>query len=146
MIDAFTPKSPPLTRIDEHSTTQNTLFELSDFPLLDVEVGLKTTGTTELLADMLRFLLNESLPQDLILLNEAYVAQDWDKVQHLAHKIKGGAVYVGTVKMSIACQYFERYQKSGETLLLDSLYQQTRMVINDTIAHVSHWLESYSSN
>lgn len=46
--------------------------------------------------------------------------------------MKGGAVYIGAVKMEKACQYFERYFKSGQQTLLEKLYQQMVQVINET--------------
>lgn len=148
MIDAFISRDVPpsqslLNSKNDKPSTQ--FFDLDEFPHLDIEVGIKTMGSKEILAEMLRFLLKDSLPNDLMMLKEAYQATDWDKVQQLAHKIKGGAVYVGTVKLSMACQYLERYQKSGETQLIEPLYKQTLLVANDTITQVSIWLDSISN-
>ena len=89
------------------------LFDLSAFPILDPDEGIKTTGTIAALAEMLRFMIYESLPKDLALMKEAYSQFDWDKTQQLAHKIKGGAVYVGTVRIKMACQYLERSTIAG---------------------------------
>ena len=58
------------------------------------------------------------------------------------HKMKGGAVYIGTVKMRYACQYLERYQKSGLTKLLEPLYQQLLSVVLDTQSHIKEWLSN----
>jgi PAS domain S-box-containing protein len=147
ILDAFIPghntqqstpaKASYSSELPEHNES---LFHLSEFPVLDVEEGIKTTGNQTMLAEMLTFMINESLPQDLELIKEAHAAHDWNKTQQVAHKIKGGAVYVGTIKIKIACQYLERYWKSGQRDLLERLYQQTIVVIEESIQEINHWL------
>ncbi len=119
------------------------LFALSEFPLLDVEEGIRTTGNESLLAETLTLLVDDSLPKDLELMKQAYAARNWDKTQQLAHKIKGGAVYVGAVRIKIACQYFERYWKSGQRHLLERLYEQVVAVIEESIQEINHWLGNH---
>ena len=92
---------------------------------------------------MLHFMVNDSLIPDVQLMKQAHDALDWDKVQQIAHKIKGGAVYVGTVKIKMACQYLERYWKSGQRELLEALYQQTLQVIDESLLDIKRWLHSH---
>jgi len=129
--------------ISELPKQEDGLFHLSEFPFLDIEEGIKTTGNESLLAEMLKFMVNESLPDDLDLMKKAYAAHDWDKTQQLAHKIKGGAIYVGTVKLKMACQYLERYWKAGQRDLLDKLYQQAVAVIEQSIHEINRWLAKH---
>jgi two-component system aerobic respiration control sensor histidine kinase ArcB len=75
-------------------------------------------------------------------MKEAFAQKDEEKVQDLAHKIKGGAVYVGTVKMKMACQYLERYWKAGHRKLFGKLYEQTVTVIEYTIREINQWLNN----
>jgi two-component system aerobic respiration control sensor histidine kinase ArcB len=126
----------------ELPTQDESLFDLSAYPILDSEEGIKTTGTVEILAQMLQLMIQDSLPSDVQLMRQAHDAANWDKTQQVAHKIKGGAVYVGTVKMKMACQYLERYWKSGQCELLEPLYQQTVSVIEQSIQEINHWLKS----
>jgi two-component system aerobic respiration control sensor histidine kinase ArcB len=63
----------------------------------------------ELKSRMLKLLAEGELRSDVLLLKEAFTQNKSEKMQDLAHKIKGGAIYVGTVKMKIACQYLELY-------------------------------------
>ena len=84
--------------------------------------------------------ITQSLPADLELMIEAYQLNDWNKIQQLAHKIKGGAVYVGTIKLKMACQHLERYWKSGQRDLLDPLYQQILAVITESLSEIKLWL------
>ncbi len=115
------------------------LFQLSTYPLLDIAEGIKTTGTEEGLCEMLQFFI-DTLPDDMQLLKIAHEANDWDKTQQLAHKIKGGVVYVGATRMKMACQYLERYWKVGKRDLLEQLYQQLLQVTDESILAIQEWL------
>lgn len=119
--------------------TENQLFELQDYPLLDIEQGINSMGNVDTLRDLLKDML-DLLPTDEIELGKAYTAKNWGQVEKLAHKIKGGAVYCGTVKMKYACQYMERYHRAGHSELLEKLYQQLIQIINDTKRSISDWL------
>jgi two-component system aerobic respiration control sensor histidine kinase ArcB len=118
------------------------LFILDAYPLLDIDEGIKITNSKEMLIEMLRLLAEGELQSDVQLMKEAFANKDDEKVQDLAHKIKGGAVYVGTIKMKIACQYLERYWKAGHRELFGKLYEQTVMVIENTIREINHWLKN----
>ncbi|WP_133129791.1 PAS domain-containing hybrid sensor histidine kinase/response regulator [Legionella yabuuchiae] len=118
------------------------LFDLSVLPTLDIEDGIKIIGSEEMLANVLKLMVEQSLPQDLKEMIDAHDAGDWDKTQRLAHKIKGGAVYVGAIKMKIACQYLERYWKTNQHELLESLYEQAINTINESMKGISEWLKT----
>jgi two-component system, OmpR family, aerobic respiration control sensor histidine kinase ArcB len=137
------PKNKPATVPDfarDLPQTTEGLFEMSQFPLLDAKIAIQSFGNEETLIDMLKLMIDESLPGDTEVMVAAYSKKDWDKVQKQAHKIKGGAVYVGTVRLKMACQYLERYWKSGQRELLEELYQQAIKVIQSTIEYVADWL------
>ncbi len=114
------------------------LFALEPFPLIDINEGLRIVGDRKLLLQMLTFLSRKSLPEDLIILNNAYRLNNWPEIEEIAHKIKGGAVYVGAMRLKIACQYLEHYRKTGERDLLEPLYQQVLTVITDTVERLHH--------
>lgn len=58
----------------------------------------------------------------------------------LAHKMKGGTVYCGTVKMQYAYQYLERYRKAGYRQQLGKLHQQLIQVTKQTRVAITDWL------
>ncbi|HAT2066289.1 TPA: Hpt domain-containing protein [Legionella pneumophila] len=117
------------------------MFNLASYPVLDVEEAIKFTLTEENLAEMLHTMLNYSLPDEVAEMKKFHDSGDWEKTQNIAHKIKGGCVYVGTVQMKMACQYFERYWKSGETELLEALYQQILNTIEKNALYIKNWLD-----
>lgn len=145
VVDAFIPgRASAEDKLQPHlqdfSGHNHKLFNLTEFPLLDATEGIKTTGSEQVLRDMLQFLIKESLPQDLISMKASHEVSDWEKTQQFAHKIKGGAVYVGTVRMEYACQYLERYWKSGQRELMELLYQQAVNTIEETLIYIKTWL------
>lgn len=153
IIEAFIPgnaqqsthKNSSKKNSDVHEQNQS-LFDLSPFPILDLEEGIKATGNKMILEEMLTFMLEDTLPKDRQLIQEAHTNLDWDKTQQLAHKIKGGAVYVGTVQLKMACQYIERYYKSGQRAQLESLYQQVLTVIDQTCKEIGDFLQQKNNN
>jgi CheY-like chemotaxis protein len=116
------------------------LFHLNQFALLDSEEALKNCVTKEMLNELLS-LVTKELPSDLDCMKKAYEEKDYPLVEKTAHKIKGGAVYVGTIRMKYACQYVERYWKTGQRELFDALYHQAVSTIEETITYVEGWLQ-----
>ncbi len=119
---------------------EESLFKLSNFPILDIKEGIKTTGNEETLAQMLEIMLKQPLLEDVSKIKKAHDKGEWEAAQALAHKIKGGAVYIGAVRLRMACQYFERYWKTGQRDLLEELYQQVLKTINESIKEITTWL------
>lgn len=134
-------KNPPRGTYNPPSMDEDaSLLDLSAFPTLNIEAGIKSTGSEELLTQMLRFMLKETLDQDVALMKQAHEAQDWEATQRFAHKIKGGAVYLGTVKMKMACDHLEQYWKAGKKQLLEPLYQQVLSTVEETLHEINDYL------
>ncbi|APF03738.1 TPA: Hpt domain-containing protein [Legionella pneumophila] len=134
-------KYPLPTYSSDSPPRREDLFNLSSYPVLDVQEAIKFTLTEENLAEMLHTMLNHSLPDEVAEMKKFHDFGDWGKTQDIAHKIKGGCVYVGTVQMKMACQYFERYWKSGDTDLLEALYQQILNTIEENVHYIRKWLD-----
>ncbi|MFJ1270184.1 response regulator [Legionella lytica] len=115
------------------------LFHLNQFSLLDEAEALRNCATIDTVKSMLE-LLHQELPNDLAQMKQAFTAQNFPLVEQIAHKIKGGAVYLGTHRLKYACQYVERYWKAGERTLFSALYQQAITVIEETHTYIEGWL------
>ncbi|ASQ45542.1 Aerobic respiration control sensor protein ArcB [Legionella clemsonensis] len=135
--------SPAILTVNnsDFSQAEEDLFKLDEFPLLDAEIGISTLGNAVILKDILKSMVNKELPVELEELKTAYLNKDWTHIKSLAHKLKGGAAYCGTSRLKYACQYLERYQKAGNSELLDKLYHQLIAVVEDTKKTVMIWLE-----
>lgn len=117
--------------------TESELFQLERFVLLDREEGIKSCGDNEVLfEEMLHLMVSQEIPVDLEQMKLAFAKQDFETVEKLAHKIKGGGVYLGLVRLKYACQYVERYWKSGERALFEPLFNQAIEVIETTCQEI----------
>lgn len=118
--------------------TQDQLFRLDEFPLLDIKNAIESIGSESMLREIL-LIMNKNIHYDSKALEDAYAEQNWETVEKLAHKMKGGALYSGVVKMRYACQYLERSQKAGYTALRDKLYHQLIQVLDETKQCIEQW-------
>ncbi|MCX7115084.1 MAG: response regulator [Gammaproteobacteria bacterium] len=114
-------------------SAEKELLQLDAFPLLDAVYAVELLGDITILKDMLSMMMNEQIPHDTPLLEQAHAEQDWEKIEALAHKMKAGALYCGTIRLQMACQYLERYRKAGHTASLEPLYQQLMRTITQTV-------------
>jgi CheY-like chemotaxis protein len=119
--------------------TEAELFELNQFPLIDIDVGVHVLGSEEMVRDILKSLKKDAIDDDLALIKQAHAAGDWDTVQSLTHKMKGGSDF-GTVRMHYALLYMERYRKAGHAKLSEGLYTQMLSVIDETMNYLDEWL------
>jgi len=120
--------------------TEEELFKLEQFPLFDVEEGIKDAGSIAALKELIGFMTEDSLTKDIIDTIVAYQKKDWDKVQRQAHKIKSSALYCHTTRLKYACQYLERYRRAGHLRLMEKLYHQFYQTVEDTKKTLEDWL------
>ena len=123
--------------------TEEQLFALNNFPLLDSNNGIKILGDAKVFKELLKVMVDEAIPDDKKAIEQAYAVKDWALIEELAHKMKSGALYCGTTKMLYACQYLERYRKAGHVQLLEELYKQLLEVLADTAYEIKRWLNSH---
>lgn len=121
-------------------STEKELFELDKFPILDVENGIRVLGSETVLIEMLNIMLKECIDLEKLSTQQTHKPNDWIAIEALAHKMKGGAAYCGTIKMQMACQYLERYHKGGHSKLLEPLYDQFLVVVGETKVFLTNWL------
>lgn len=121
--------------------TEDELFKLADFTVFDAQSALTGMGRDiNLLKNILVSIIEKETPSDLAALHQAHSRGDWHMVEQLAHRMKSGFVYCGAEKLVHACQYLERYLKAGHTRVLERLYQQLLVVIDETNQQVNEWL------
>ncbi|WP_298625244.1 response regulator [uncultured Legionella sp.] len=120
------------------------LFNLEQYPLFDPEVALKNCGNNDVLIELLKLMISQEIPQEEERIKDAFENKEYPQVEKIAHKIKSGAMYLGTTRMKFACQYLERYWKTGERELFNELYHQAVRTIDDTSKYISEWLNKPS--
>lgn len=119
---------------------EEAMFHLEQYSLFDSKQALKNNGNLTALKELVR-LFSTELPLDLMRMSKAYEAKDYATIENIAHKIKGGAVYVSAIRMKYACQYLERYWKTGQSQLIDRLYLQAVKIIDETCKYLNSWLK-----
>lgn len=126
------------------SDADKEFFELNNFLIFDKELALQFVGNDEgILSSILQEFIDTILPCDVQQMEVAYAFRDWDMLEKMAHKIKGGVEYCGAVRLKFACQYFEQYYKSGYVEHLEGLYKQLMSVKDETIIEMANWLSKY---
>ncbi len=121
-----------LTETNSPCHTAVAMGDITQFPLFDLEHAKQRLGNEMLLFDMLNIMFNDEMPNHIITLNEAYARHDWKRIQKIAHKIKGGAVYCGTYKMQYACQHLEHALETQQVVYYEELFQQLLTVLQET--------------
>lgn len=96
---------------EETPLDEEKLFNLTKYPLLDIEQGLDNLGSVDLLKELLTLMVKEDVPDDKAKIQEAFAIKDWPTVEKLALKMKSSALYCGTIRLRYACQYLEGYKK-----------------------------------
>lgn len=137
---ALTEPASQLMLDDNLTEEEKKLFVLDNFSLLDIEQGIKNLTDIKVFKELLSIMITQAIPEDKAAIESAYAEKNWTQIQNIAHKMKSGALYCGTVRMQYACQYFERYVKTGEIKLREQLFQQLMQVVDETRAYVETWL------
>lgn len=121
---------------------ETNLFDLESTPLIDVEsILIEENFDKSVLITMLHNFFTQDMPNEKLAFETSFAAQDWQKLENLAHRMKGGIMYLGLKKLQNACQHLEHYHKTGQTKLLHSLYQQLMRVFSETEHAIQAWLE-----
>lgn len=122
--------------------TEEQLFQLDSFILLDINKAISIMGSKKMVREILPLMIADETQADIRAMKKAYQNKDWDTIERLAHKMKGGALNCGATRMKYACQYLERYKKTGRTSQLEPLFHQLIDVIEETQQHIRLWLSS----
>lgn len=120
--------------------TEEELFQMEKYPLFDKDRIFEIIGNEEMVLAMLQEMVM-AIPNDKAEIKAAHDARDWDKIERLAHRTKGGASFCGTLRMQYACQFLERYRKAGHSKSLEKLYLQVIEVLDDTRGYLEDWLK-----
>ncbi len=101
----------------------NLLEIINSYPVFDKHISLKNLSGNEKLFKEIITMFNQAIPEQLQELGEAYALKDWAALENIVHKIKGGACYVGAIRLNYVCQNFLRCYLTGQSQLLDPLYE-----------------------
>ncbi len=129
ILNAFISNRKPPHEENKEPSESIGLKDTFDEPSIDFDLAIEQMGgQTKLVNDMLTMLIN-SFPAEIVLFEKSYKTKDWPAVQKLAHKMKSGASYCGTVRLKTLCTQLEsaimknqpEHYQSLYTLLIDEL-------------------------
>lgn len=125
ILAAFIPKRDlsPSQSIDSTLAKEKHLNELKGH-IIDLTLGAKLVNGDENFAKEMILKLSASLKKEIPLLKKAHTKNEWDTIQAIAHKLRGGASYCGTPRLKEACMELENCLKSKKTKLREKLFQQ----------------------
>ncbi len=122
MLNAFIPK----VQTTQIPIAANDAIDWSVLPekIIDLEVGARLfNGNVELAKKMLTTML-ASFTTEIGDLDTAYKIKDWDSIEAIVHKLRGGISYCGAPRLQEACARFENHLKAGYRELAPLLYKQ----------------------
>jgi two-component system aerobic respiration control sensor histidine kinase ArcB len=122
ILNAFIPYREQQDETSEvKKDTDNVLPEdkVIDFELIKQLFGGEEDAGIEVLT-----MLTSSFLEELSNLQTAYDKADWSAIQSIAHKLKGGSSYCGTVRLKKTCAQLESVINDKKTALYACSYQQ----------------------
>lgn len=123
VLDTFIPKrkrySKPVNQMKRTKTNKKRAQKIIDIEYAKTLLG----GNETLIYEMLTMLVN-SFPEEIKALEEAYRQKNWQELSNLAHKLKGGSSYCGTLRLKSACAELDNSIKSDVTEKIPDLYEQ----------------------
>ncbi len=121
--------------IEENNLTiekANLLDIINSYPIYDKSISLKNlSGNIDLFNEIIE-MFKQSIPGYLKDLEKTYQVKDWETIETIVHKIKGGACYAGAVRLNYVCKNFLRCYLTGQTQQSEILYTHLIFSLKET--------------
>lgn len=125
ILDSFIPARYDFQKISDESEEK----------VFDLEFAKNNIGGEESVVRAMLALFADSFPEELTALEDAYKNEDWFKIYDLAHKLKGGSSYCGTMRLKTDCDNLgNAIRKNQGTEMLHPLFNQLIETIQKTNA------------
>ena len=89
------------------------------------------SGNIDLFNEIIE-MFKESIPGHIQELEKTYQLKDWETIENIVHKIKGGACYAGAIRLNYVCKNFLRCYLTGQSQQLDILYTYLIFSLKET--------------
>ncbi|STX52393.1 sensory box histidine kinase/response regulator [Legionella busanensis] len=130
--------------IAKPTSLANLFFEVTKYPLIDVEQGINTIGSVSSLTELLQMLFNET-PTHLKELEQAWHEENIVLMGRVIHKMKGGALCCGAAQMQYACHVFEQKLNGLTMNELTDVLEQFTLIVKRTLVEIKTWLAKNKS-
>ena len=92
--------------------------------VIDIEYAKTLLGGNEALIYGMLTMLVKSFPEEIRALEEAYRHKNWQELSNLAHKLKGGSSYCGTLRLKAVCTELDNSIKADLVEKIPELYEK----------------------
>lgn len=121
--------------VEENNSTiekANLLDIINSYPIFNKSISLKNlSGNVDLFNEIIE-MFKQSIPGHLQELEKNYLVKDWETIENIVHKLKGGASYAGAVRLNYVCKNFLRCYLTGKNQQFDMLYSCLIYSLNET--------------
>lgn len=138
ILHAFAPKLATGQKIVGEKSKKNATKEKElKLPknIIDLKLGAEIVGDVDSAKEMLKMLVDFSIPETMEELKKAYAEKDWAMIRKSVHKFYGGVCYCGTPRLKATCLNLKNCLEAGKTELQDELYKrlltEMKMVISE---------------
>ncbi|TLY47636.1 MAG: response regulator [Gammaproteobacteria bacterium] len=110
----------------------NLLDIINSYPIYNKAISLKNlSGNVDLFNEIIE-MFKESIPGHIQDLEKAYQLKDWETIENIVHKIKGGACYAGAIRLNYVCKNFLRSYLTAQAQQLETLYTYLIFSLKET--------------
>ena len=95
----------------------------ADLAVIDMAHSISLVGDEATAKEML-LLLHDKLPQDVLLVEQAYSSKNAEALSGAAHRLVGGTAYCGVTALKTAARALEYAADSNNQMAIDACYQQ----------------------
>lgn len=128
-------KSIKHEHIEENNLTiekANLLDIINSYPIYDKNISLKNlSGNIDLFNEIIE-MFKESILDHIQELEKTYQLKDWETIENIVHKIKGGACYAGAIRLNHICKNFLRCYLTDQFQQLEILYTYLIFSLKET--------------
>lgn len=121
--------------LDENNLSMekaNLLDIVNSYPIYNKNISLKNlSGNVDLFNEIIE-MFKESIPVYIQDLEKVHQLKDWETVENIVHKIKGGASYAGAIRLNYVCKNFLRSYLTSEPQQLETLYTYLIFSLKET--------------
>lgn len=137
-IEQYAPKGViPPSHLESNQTEYYT-----NIPLFDENAIEKQLGNTKIMKNVIRYMLENELPESLEQIHQAYRMQDWQYLAKIMHRFKSSCLYCGTIRLLKITQQVEKAIEDAPKSRKIELYQAFQQIAQDTRQVLHQWLNS----
>lgn len=136
-IEQYTVHNAPTAPIAGNDTEY-----FHDIPLFEINTIENQLGNPKVVKNVIRYMLENELPESLDQIHQAYRMQDWQYLAKVMHRFKSSCLYCATTRLLKITQQLEKEIEEASKQRKIELYQAFQQIAQDTRQALHHWLNA----